>query len=693
MVRRTALLLLAVAVATMFVGFMLAATGGFFVPQIVDLYVVAQYARAMAEGHPFEYNPGEAPSTGSTSLLHTAILAAAHAAGARGEGLVAFAILLGGALFVVSVGLARRIGACLGNEEESLLAGALVALGGPVVWGFLYGSDIALFMLLCLWLLDRLLREWTQPRPWGIALVGTLLALARPEGLAIALVLGAAASQRRSGRQLVRWLLLWLPALSGLALLGMYRWLTGHWLGTSVADKSLLGNYGLADSLALLAGFGQDVLRGLLLGLYPSQVPVGFARGWAPYFFPPLGLVAVVAALLRPPAALAAPLRVWALVVGVLFVLVSPNVFMGVHFNRYLMWAFPTFHVLLAVGLGVCCRLVARDDVALGRVLFRTGAAAALVFGLLSTVRFGALYGEMAGAVYRRDVAAARWISEHLPKGVAMANIATSVEYLTGHRNLNLHGVTSPAFFGNRKAEREAGVFESLTRLPAAERPQFLITSERTQEAFPSMRELVEGPPLFRTSSLSDEILIHRMRYDLVDKSRRIFEAETLAAISGLDEVDRLNVCDSRSEAEHGYRFRSSLGGLRLHGTVRIAAYASGGSAAGEVVIDAGRAILGGESFTVATTPGRDLVVVQRTAPWVEAGVLQASGSRRSRVELPEARVVFHAGSEVLTSVRFRPRAGWHEQVFRLPGDQLRTQATHLRLTGRYASFHYWFFQ
>src|SRR5262249_31014534 len=65
------LLLLAVAVSAAFLGAMLSATDGHFVPQIVDSYLVFQYARAMAEGHPFQYVAGDAPSTGATSLLHT----------------------------------------------------------------------------------------------------------------------------------------------------------------------------------------------------------------------------------------------------------------------------------------------------------------------------------------------------------------------------------------------------------------------------------------------------------------------------------------------------------------------------------------------------------------------------------------------------------------------------------------------
>ena len=128
-----ALLLLGVLVACGYVTLMLHATDGHFVAQSPDLYVVAQYARAMAEGHPFQYNVGEAPTTGSTSVLHTTILAVAHALGARGEGLVAFAVFFGAGLYLASIFLAHRVAARLSGPREGLLAGALVVLGGPVV--------------------------------------------------------------------------------------------------------------------------------------------------------------------------------------------------------------------------------------------------------------------------------------------------------------------------------------------------------------------------------------------------------------------------------------------------------------------------------------------------------------------------------------------------------------------------------
>jgi len=152
---RLALPLLVLGVVAAFLFAMLASTGGRFVPQVVDLYVVCQYARAMAEGHPFRYNPGESPSTGSTSLLYTAWLGGAHAVGIRGEALVAFAIVTGALLFAAAVFLARRIGTTLAGESAGGLTGALLALAGPIAWSFLYGSDIALYMFLALLLLDR----------------------------------------------------------------------------------------------------------------------------------------------------------------------------------------------------------------------------------------------------------------------------------------------------------------------------------------------------------------------------------------------------------------------------------------------------------------------------------------------------------------------------------------------------------
>jgi hypothetical protein len=686
------LALLALASAVLFLSLMWAATGGRFVAQNVDLYLVCQYAKAMADGHPFRYYAGDPATTGATSLLHTAALAAAHKVGLRGEWLVAFAVLTGAVLLVASTEMARRAGERLGGVRTGRLAGALVALGGPVVWGFLYGSDVALFMALALWLLLELASGWPARRTGRVALAGVLIALARPEGLLIALALGAAslvAPGRR--REASARALAWAPLLAAASVLALNRALTGAFIGTSIADKSLVATYGGPEALGLTADFLVDVVRGLLLGLYPSQAPVGFSRGWASLFFPPGGLLLVLLALARP-GARAWPTRLWAGMAAAVCVLLAPNVFMGVQFNRYLLWAFPGLLVLCAAGLHVACSMLARGDVRLDRNLFVAGSALFLALGALATLRFGVLYGDMAGQVARRDLVVADWIRRELPPGAAIANLATSVEYLTGHRSLNLHGVTTAGFLGNRPAEREAGVLEALARLPAAERPPLLMATEAALQGVPALRELTSGPALFRTSSFSDEIVVLRMQYGVLEGSDEPQLSATSEAVGGRERVDRLNVCDTRDEEAHGYEVSSSAGNVRLAGAARVDRYGDGDAGAGRLA-DAGRLVRGYERFTVATRPGRDLLIVSRTSSSARVVVWSGAGATAYELDVPEAVVTLRVDGRPAGTSSFRPRPGWDEMVLRVDGALIAGTRTTLELRGRYAAFRYWLYQ
>jgi hypothetical protein len=601
-------------------------------------------------------------------------------------------MFLGVVFFLATIFLAYRAGRGLGGERAGKLAGALVALNGPVAWGFLYGSDIALFMFLGTWLLDRLVDADEPGGLRGLALPGVLLSLARPEGLPIAVLLAAFGLWRARDRR--DRVLSFAPLAAALAVLVLYKAVTGAWLGTSVADKSLFANYGLVSGVALCAQYGVDVLRGLLLGFYPSEVAVGFSRGFAPFYFPPLGLLLVVLFAAMAPDKPRGRTRQWLLLVAVAWALVTPNVFMGVHFNRYLMWAFPGLLCLMACGLVLLAQRIAGGDARSERRVFAAAASLALVLGALSTLRFAGLYADGAGEVWRRDVATARFISANLPRGVAIANIATSIEYLTGHRNLNLHGVTSPAFFGNRTAEREAGVFESLGRLPESQRPTLLLSSVATQDGSPLLRRLAPAPAVFQSTSFSDELVLLRMDYSLVGSNRILRSAAARSAVLGLAEMDRLNVGDVADEAAHRYERSSHLGDLVLEGRVRIDSYPPDPSGAAAEVADAGRVILGQQTLRVRSRAGRDLVVVMRTAGKAEVGVLgSGSASGVHEIELAEASLAVFADGKDAGRFRFRPGAGWDDVVFRVPAALVGEGSTELRLQGRYASFYLWFYQ
>jgi hypothetical protein len=439
-----------------------------------------------------------------------------------------------------------------------------------------------------------------------------------------------------------------------------------------------------------VAEFLVDVVRGLLLGFYPSQTPIGFGRGMASLFFPPLGLVFVLLALVST---LSWGVRFWAGTVAFVCVLVAPNMFMGSHFNRYILWAFPGLLVLVALGVDRLSALVARGDVRLDRALFVSIGSVFLALGALSTLRFAVTYGELAGQIARRDLAAAEWIARELPRGAAIANAATSVEYLTGHRSLNLHGVTTAAFLGNRPAEREAGVLESLARLPEDERPGLLMTTEAALAGSPVLREMTDGPPVFATSSFSDEILVFKLQYALLDGNDAPRTEGSLAAVEGRTPVDRLNVCDPRDEAAHGYEYDSRVGNVRLAGTARIDSYVPAVAPAPRKLADGGRAVRGFERFSVATTPGRDLVILMRTAGSAKANVWTAAGATAYELDFSQGVIALSANGRPQGVVTFRPREGWDELQLRVNARDVVGPRTWIELRGRYASFRYWFYQ
>ncbi len=665
---RTAVLL-SLLVSGGFAAALLHATGGRFVPPIADLYVVCQYARALGEGHPFQYHAGDLPSTGATSLLHTAWLGLGWRVGFQGDALIAFAIATGAGLFAATTAVATRLGTRLGGASAGMLAGLLVALGGPVAWGFLYGSDIALFLFLATWLFERLVATWGEPAAASALAACVLLVLARPEGLPVALVLGAVWIVRGGGLRAA------VPAVVGLLLLGLNGVLTGSWLSSSSADKSLFAAYGMDGGLALVSDYFIDVARGLLLGFYPSQAPVGLARGWASLAFPPLGLVFVIAALLRA----GTPVRLWAGLIALVWMLGAPNVFLGVHFNRYLLWAFPSLLVLVAVGLSRSLEPRA----------YRAAAALFLALGAAATLRFALLNAEMAGDLSRRDHAAARYIAANLPEDAVVANAATSIEYLTGRRSVNLHGVTTPAFFGGRTAEREASMLEAIARLPVAERPGYLLSSEQAQQSQTTLRALARDAPVYRSFSLSsDELLLFETNYEAFEAAARPTSDAARIASAGLREVDRLNLADVADEERHEYRNETRFGDLRLFASARVAPGADG-----RLLADAGRVVLGEESFVLAVTSGRDLLLVLRTAPEASARLMRASGSREVALAFDEAFIDLRVGGQAVTQKRFRPAVGWDEVVFTIPADAVRVPRLALRLAGRYASFRYWAFQ
>ncbi|HEX9747829.1 MAG TPA: hypothetical protein VGB86_05420, partial [Methylomirabilota bacterium] len=106
-----------------------------------DAWIHMQFARNLAEGRGFSYNPG-VPVSGSTAPLWTLALGGAFAV--LGSHPV-LAKVLGIAATLGSAWLAGRLALIwAGRRDLALLASVLVALAGPMVWGALSGMEVTL---------------------------------------------------------------------------------------------------------------------------------------------------------------------------------------------------------------------------------------------------------------------------------------------------------------------------------------------------------------------------------------------------------------------------------------------------------------------------------------------------------------------------------------------------------------------
>ncbi len=688
--------LVCVGVSTLYVLSMLAVTDSHFVPQVSDLYLIAQYAKGFAEGHPFQYNPGESPTTGATSLLHTLFLGLAHFIGFRGEGLIAFAIL-SGAVFGLLTAI-QTYGAGLlssGSSRVALFGALLVILNGPLAWSFHYGADIALTLFLAAWLFKAwLMDQDPEDGPSrGFVLPAALLALTRPEAAAFVALLAAWRIwdwHRRSGKWRAR--AIWfLPVVLALLVPLAFRLLTGSAANTSFSHKLLSANWGAFSAAVFSIEYWSDLLRGVLLGFYPASQRLGLGAGNAPYFAAPFLLVFVFIALLRPTREMK---RAGAFLTAALAtaVLVTPSIHIGVHSNRYLLFTLPPLLVLFSVGVAHAADSL---DAAVGLqagVAFRRLRALALVFAVLSVARFALVYADSANSIYRKDEAIFAFINSRLPENATFLSNGTAIEYRTGRRSVNLSGVVSPGFAEILPAETEAASFDLLSRQGFGAMPPYFIAFDAYVGSSPLGSALVGGPPVFITSSLeSSELAVYPTRTDLVGKQNRLVRLEMPG---DLKLVDSLNVGDPLDERAHNYRWRSSAGPRVLFATLKLDKYLGEGRGTGTEVADGGRVIMGHEELSVATPiVNADLWVTVRTNPEPSARLRHPEGERRLDLTIGESGLRFSTSLGKTEWIRTPLQPGWNETQYRIPAALLEGRQTRIRIEGRYAAYGYWFYQ
>lgn len=466
-----------------------------------DSWIHMQFARNLAEGRGFAFNPG-VPVSGSTAPLWTLLLGGTFTVLGTHPVL---AKALGLALTLGTAWLAGRLaGLWTGHRGLGLLASALTALAGPMVWGALSGMEVSLAALLVT--ASLLLRA--QEREGAAAVALGLGTLARPETIVLLPLFWL------SGPLTWRRALRWVGPVAACAAPWVAFNLTtiGSPLpGTAAAkiEGGLLGALsGVREPLAtaLLTRPGQyasEWVRWLwrVDALLPLLVLPGL--GWLAQRWGRAALVPACVLLAHPLAmALLAPYR-------------GP----GFQEGRYSIHLLPLALVVAVAPLaGHRTAAPAEPDPAApppptGRLAFswgrRAGALALLVGVLAALPGAASRYAWAVQNIEAMQVHLARWVTDHTPPAARLGlNDVGAITYFSRREIVDVMGLVTPAVLPYRR-EGETGVLRYLERAC----PDYLIVFPAW---FPTLSEMTDRfRPVYRvrldhnTVAGADELVVY----------------------------------------------------------------------------------------------------------------------------------------------------------------------------------------
>jgi hypothetical protein len=474
-----------------------------------DSWIHMQFARNLAEGRGFTYNPG-VPVSGSTAPLWTLLLGGVFAVFGSQP---ALAKGLGLAAALTTAWLAGRLAEVWAESRElGLLASVLTALAGPMVWGALSGMEVSLAaVLVCAALLLN-----ARGRPGAAAGALGLAVLARPEAVLLLPLLWL--SGPLTWRRGVSWLA---PVAACLGPWVVFNWTTTRTPLPATAAAKIEGGL-----VGLLAGVREPA--GTMLFVRPWQ----FASDWGRWLWQADALVPI---LLLPGLwwlgrrwgrAALAPACVL-LVHPVAMALLAPYRGPAFQEGRYSIHLLPLAIVVAVAALSVLSRFALSSVGREGRVrgvlgYARPAAGLALLAGVLVALPPAASrYGWGVQNIEAMQVHLGRWVERHTEPTARLAlNDVGAITYFSRREIVDVMGLVTPAIIPFRR-EGEAGVLRYLQRTC----PDYLIIFPAWFPTISAMTDHFE--PVYRvrlahnTVAGADELVVYEARWSRWRADRR----------------------------------------------------------------------------------------------------------------------------------------------------------------------------
>jgi hypothetical protein len=638
-----------------------------------DAYIHFQYARAIAEGHPMRFQPGEPITSGATSLLWPAVLAPFWALGARDDAIVWPAWVISfvalGALAHEAAGLTER----LAGRAAALGAAAMTIAFGGLVWSAASGMEVVPFA----WAIARASRrasEWSEAKPAArtpghsaeLVAVAWIAALLRPEGALTAIFVAVTLSAfRPSGRQTRAarrraWErtsgLFALVAAVAPPLLLLAR--TGSARSNTAVAKLMLGNpYYAGPALATAVETNVKLLVGTLLN----------GEIWSAEFLPQGGAAVALAGLVAVAWLGARTKSSWRAlaVLSIAFTMLAPCFYVTFLWNRLrYLWPFATGWI---VGLA-CLARVAGDLGGAIRPRWRmvTPMACGVFVGLFASKLPWTLedIAQSASGIDRQQVALGRWANGALPQDARVGvNDTGAIAYFGDRKTFDVVGLTTRgearywvAGVGSRLEH-----YERLHAISPASLPTHFIVYPEWMAIHAVLGDVLHEATVTDSTILGGPT----MRAYVADWSALGSGEQPWTHVAG-PVVDTLDVADLESEEAHGYELLGARDGEEVA--------EEGADPDGRVVIDGGRSRRTAERFVAHLRPGG-----------AARGILRLSGAAGSNVQIS-------ANGERVAAFAVDGQ-DWVERTFDVPAGAAseRTQVALQVAGGAITTFHYWF--
>lgn len=530
---------------------------GRFVAPLDDAYIHLQYARSVAEGHPFAYSPGAPPSSGASSLTWVLLLAPFELVGLGLLGSVLLGVVASAFFLAASRRFARRVG--LGRVASYAVPFTLASWGW-LQWHLASGMEAALCAALVMAMAGELARfavggEEGRRSAVALAWLGLLLPLTRQEATGFALLASLLLTFVRGRRALALF-----PLLGVVAPPLFWWWSTGSSRTNGAAFKWVFampyetlarkleriednGELGLGYLLGDVAGNRRDVLV--------PYAPAGLAA---------LGLLVSAARRASAHTRLVRTLLLGAFAAA--FFAVATSTHFDTHRARYLFPFAPLLVVLLVAAVEHVAQRwlsvyasrsarVTRDRRALAGWLAAPLAIAAFV-PTYETARRD--YARASFEIGHQHVEMAAAIRE-LPADARIAlNDAGVLAYLGERATFDLVGLTTqgnvPYYLGGLGSEHEM-----LERLTDEEYPTHFVIYPHWWNAHHVLGRTVHASVVPEPTTI-----VGGARMELREAARRGASTDAPengsvdgSAVGG-SAVDGLDVADLESEEAHGYR-------------------------------------------------------------------------------------------------------------------------------------------